>query len=145
MKSALAVIKWVILATIGICLAFLAVMASDYLYDKSYQPTSRVLVTAAHLGDIDGYTCVYSDAASDVGIYLQEDYKASAPCIGAEVYFLDHKGWIREVSAGEFAMEPERNEQIVPGVSGTPVYFKGKPVGYISGWNGHGLVRCIFY
>lgn len=110
-----------------------------------FEASSRVLVTAAHLGEVKGYTCIYSDTETDVGIYLKEGYRASAPPIGAEVTYLETKGWVHMVSDGEFIMEPLNIETIIPGVSGTPVYYKGEPLGFISGWDGNGRVRCIFY
>lgn len=110
-----------------------------------FQPSSRVLVTAAHLGELEGYTCIYTDDASDIGVYLREGYVASAPPISSEVTFLNSKGWVRFVSNSEFLIEPIDAELIVHGVSGSTVYYKDKPIGYISGWNGNGLVRCIFY
>lgn len=136
--------------TFYVCCGMLILLFTIYVFgvvhDKvDFEPSSRVLVTAAHLGDIRGYTCVHSDADSDVGIYLKEGYKASAPPISAEVTYLETKGYVREVSDEEFIMEPLDIETIIPGVSGTPIYYDGKPIGYISGWNGHGLVRCIFY
>lgn len=138
--------KFFVFMLAGLASLVLLLCGLKYLREEAtFEPTSRVFVTAAHIGDIRGYTCVYSDADTDVGIYLKNWYKASAPPISAEVTYLETKGYIREVSAGEFVMEPLNIETIVPGVSGTPIYYKGVPIGYISGWNGHGLVRCIFY
>lgn len=138
--------KFFVFMLAGLASLVLLLCGLKYLREEAaFEPTSRVFVTAAHIGDIRGYTCVYSDADTDVGIYLKNWYKASAPPIGAEVTYLETKGYIREVSAGEFVMEPLNIETIIPGVSGTPIYYKGVPIGYISGWNGHGLVRCIFY
>lgn len=138
--------KFFVFMLAGLASLVLLLCGLKYLREEAaFEPTSRVFVTAAHIGDIRGYTCVYSDADADVGIYLKNWYKASAPPISAEVTYLETKGYIREVSAGEFVMEPLNIETIVPGVSGTPIYYKGVPIGYISGWNGHGLVRCIFY
>lgn len=138
--------KFFVFMLAGLASLVLLLCGLKYLREEAaFEPTSRVVVTAAHIGDIRGYTCVYSDADTDVGIYLKNWYKASAPPISAEVTYLETKGYIREVSAGEFVMEPLNIETIIPGVSGTPIYYKGVPIGYISGWNGHGLVRCIFY
>lgn len=138
--------KFFVFMLAGLASLVLLLCGLKYLREEAaFEPTSRVFVTAAHIGDIRGYTCVYSDADTDVGIYLKNWYKASAPPISAEVTYLETKGYIREVSAGEFVMEPLNIETIIPGVSGTPIYYKGVPIGYISGWNGHGLVRCIFY
>lgn len=132
------------LATVLTLRAFL--LAMSILAPKvGFQPSSRVLVTAAHLGELSGYTSVYSNPETDVGVYIKDDYKASAPPISGEVTYLDTKGYIREVFDGEFTMEPLDAETIIPGVSGTPVYYHDKPIGFISGWNGHGKVRCIFY
>ncbi len=144
MKAVLALARWAGLTLVGLWLAALTLLVCNRVLTH-FEPSSRVLVTAAHIGEIGGYTCIYSDSESDVGIYLKDGYKASAPPVGAEVTFLDSKGWIRETSDGEFAVEPINREKIVPGVSGTVVYYKEVPIGFISGWNGRGFVRCIFF
>lgn len=115
------------------------------MFDPKFEATSRVLVTAAHLGDIDGYTCVYSDADTDVGIYLKDGYIANAPLVGERVQYLGSFGYVREVHNGEIAVECDDTQYIVPGVSGSPVYYEGVPIGFISGWNGHGLLRVVLY
>ena len=132
------------------CLSLLALVLTmvgiDYLRSETeFEPSSRVLVTAAHLGDIEGYTCIYADEDTDVGVYLKEGYVAAKPPITSEVTYLNTKGYIYSVTDTEFVMEPLSIESIVPGVSGTPVYYHGEPIGYISGWDGNGRVRCIFY
>lgn len=143
MKTGLSIIIVHLVTTaFGLLCAYLLLLSIM----NSYQPSSRVLVTAAHLGEVPGYTCIYSDEETDVGVYLKDNYVASKPPISSRVvYGNTHIGVIKEVYDNEFRMSPLNHESIVPGVSGTPVYYKRTPIGYISGWDGTGLVRCIFY
>ena len=109
-----------------------------------FDASSRVLVTAAHLKEVEGYTCVYADEESDVGIYVKDNYVANAPPEGARVSYLNSYGTVYSVSDGEFSVTPDNNEVIIPGVSGSLVYYQNVPIGFISGWDGTGHVRCIF-
>lgn len=107
--------------------------------------TSRTLVTAAHLGEIDGYTCVYTDTDTDFAIYVKQNYCAEGLAVGDSVALVGTSGTVVSTTPVEFAVQVENISQIVPGVSGKPVYLRGEPVGFISGWNGAGALRCIFY
>lgn len=143
-------VKFYALIAVGVSVFFItiwAVTAGFAFMERAlaFEGSSRVLVTAAHLGDITGYTCVYSDAETDIGIYLKDGYKATAPAVGARVTWGNFHGEVKEVYDGEFLMQPADTEMVFPGSSGTPVLYKGVPIGFISGWNGNGLVRCIFY
>lgn len=109
------------------------------------QTSQRVLVTADHLGDISGYTKVYSDTSSDYGVYIKDDYKSNACKEGDHVRFAGTRGQVASSKNTEFTVKVENISKIVPGVSGSPVYKGGKAVGFISGWNGDGLLRCIYY
>lgn len=142
------VISFLMCIPIGLIVAGFAAYGAWTLMGKveiPYEPSSRVLVTAAHLGDIEGYTCVYSDEESDVGVYIEDGYVAKAPPAGAEVTYLNSHGIIYSVSDSEFLVDPFSFEAVIPGVSGSPVYYRGVPIGFISGWDGAGHVRCIFY
>lgn len=143
-------IKFYVLLAIGVSAFFIAIWAVSvgplYIDEVSkFKGSSRVLVTAAHLGDIAGYTCVYSDDATDIGIYLKDGYVATAPPVGARVEWMNYYGTVEQVYDGEFLIKPHDTEMVYPGLSGTPVTYRYKQIGYISGWNGDGLVRCIFY
>ena len=146
----MSIAKYIFKTLFYICASLLVVAFTIYAMNMlkvppDYEASSRVLVTASHIGEVSGYTCVYSDADSDVAVHLKDGYKAVHPPISAEVTYLETKGYIYSVSDSEFIMEPINIETIIPGVSGTPVYYKGVPIGFISGWDGHGRVRCIFY
>ena len=112
---------------------------------EPFEASSRVLVSADHLGEIPGYTKVYSEEATDTAIYIRDDYSATAPPVGAILGFNGHQGTLVSSTAREFIMAPDELIHIYPGVSGSPVYYQDTPIGFISGWNGDGNVRCIFY
>ena len=107
--------------------------------------TQRVVVSAAHLESIDGYTQVYSDSETDYAVYVNDDYRATTLSIGDKVTLADTTGIVVSVYAKEFAVDVDNISKIVPGVSGDPVYCRSNSVGFISGWNGEGALRCIFY
>lgn len=109
------------------------------------QTSQRVLITADHLGDISGYTKVYSDSSSDYGVYIKDDYKANTCREGDTVRLADTEGTVVSSKAKEFSVKVENISKIVPGVSGSPVYNGGKAIGFISGWDGTGALRCIYY
>lgn len=97
------------------------------------------------MGDIPGYVNVYSNAETDVGIYIDENYKATAPALGSKVTYLNSYGTVAEVYDSYFLVSPNDIEVVVPGVSGSIVYYEDTPIGFISGWNGNLLVRCVFF
>lgn len=105
----------------------------------------RTLVTAAHLGQIAGYTKVYEDTSSDYAVYVKDSYCAEGLASGARVTLAGTSGNVAAVSETEFTVSVDNISKIVPGVSGTSVYYDGTPIGFISGWSGDGTVRCIFY
>lgn len=145
MKTLRRIVCVCVLASIGI-LAAIGTLTVVGLFNTKPDTSSRVLVTAAHLGDIDGYTCIYSDEESDVGVYIVDGYTAVAPPVGSKVIYKNGRvGEIVTVSASEFTMKPQALDDILPGVSGTPIYYREVPIGFISGWDGTGNVRCIFY
>lgn len=107
--------------------------------------TSRTLVTAAHIGEIEGYTLVYSDTETDYAVHVKNSYVAAGLSIGDKVRLAGTAGEVASVSDKDFTVAVDNISKIVPGVSGTPVYHLGSSVGFISGWNGDGTLRCIFY
>ena len=107
--------------------------------------TQRTLVTAAHLGEIDGYTQVYVDEDTDFAIYVKEGYIAEGLSLSDVVPLAGTTGTVSSVSGQEFSVVVDDISKIVPGVSGEPVYLNNTPIGFISGWDGHGSLRCIFY
>ena len=112
------------------------VMALLRFNELATQPaSSRTLVTAAHLGDIDGYEQVYVDEETDFAIYVKE---------GDVVSLAGTTGIVDSVSDKEFSVVVDDISKIVPGVSGEPVFINNTPVGFISGWSS-GSLRCIFY
>lgn len=108
-------------------------------------PVTKCLVTAAHLGEIEGYTCVYSDGQKDYALYIKDNYVASTAVVGDIVSLADTTGKIISVTNEEFVVDVDNISKIVPGVSGSPVTRQNVPIGFISGWNGKGGLRCIFY
>ena len=105
----------------------------------------RTLVTAAHLGEVDGYTQVYVDEDTDFAIYVKEEYIAEGLSLSDVVSLAGTTGTVSSVSRQEFSVVVDDISKIVPGVSGEPVYLNNAPIGFISGWDGRGSLRCIFY
>lgn len=121
------------------------VMALLRFNELATQPaSSRTLVTAAHLGDIDGYEQVYVDEETDFAIYVKEGYIAEGLSQGDVVSLAGTTGIVDSVSDKEFSVVVDDISKIVPGVSGEPVFINNTPVGFISGWSS-GSLRCIFY
>lgn len=108
-------------------------------------PATRTLVTAAHLGSIEGYECIFSDEEADYAVYVKQNYTAFGLAEGDRVSLAGTMATVSSVSPAEFAVEVDDISKIAPGVSGQSVYLDGRPVGFISGWNGAGALRCIFY
>lgn len=106
---------------------------------------SRTLVTAAHLGEIVGYTRVYVDESTDFAVYVKNDYVATWLSVGEKVTMAGTEGTVLSVSAKEFSVDVANISKIVPGVSGSPVCLENVPIGFVSGWDGTGKLRCIFY
>lgn len=108
-------------------------------------PPSRILITAAHLGEVEGYQCIYADEISDYAVHIKTEYSVEGIEVGGRVDLVGTTGIIVRVSSTEFFVTVENISKIVPGVSGEPVYQGSIPIGFISGWDGNGALRCIFY
>lgn len=123
--------------------------ASTFYTDVESPPIEtgarRTLVTAAHLGEVDGHTQVYVDEDTDFAIYVKEDYIAEGLSLSDVVSLAGTTGTVSSVSRQEFSVVVDDISKIVPGVSGEPVYLNNAPIGFISGWDGRGSLRCIFY
>ena len=97
--------------------------------------TQRTLVTAAHLGEVDGYTQVYVDKDTDFAIYVKEDYIAEGLSLSDVVSLAGTTGTVSSVSRQEFSVVVDDISKIVPGVSGEPVYLNNTPH-WIHQWMG---------
>lgn len=121
-------------------------LVANLLYSGQEQDPSayRVIVTAAHLGRLAGYTKVYEDTETDYAVHVKNTYYSGRAAVGDRVEFAGTYGTVASVLAKEFRVEVSDISKVVPGVSGTPVYNKRDPIGYVSGWS-DGQIRCIFY
>lgn len=109
-------------------------------------PSRRVIVTAAHLGAPEGYTSVYVDEETDYAVYVAEDYTAEGIHVGDTLSLsCGTDAVVQSVSDKDFTVTVADISKIVPGVSGSTVYLDSTPIGFVSGWDGDGAVRCIFY
>ena len=88
---------------------------------------------------------MFVDEETDYALYVQENYIASGLSVGDVVSLAGTTGTVGSVSEAEFSVVVDNVSKIVPGVSGEPVCFDSTPVGFISGWDGQGAIRCIFY
>lgn len=135
-----------------ICVALLHLFVFGLICFLDHAPTeqpvtaeSRVLVTAAHLGEIEGYSQLYADDATDFAVHLKEEYTSERVAVGDKVTLVGTDATVTTVSDMEFSVSVNNISKITPGVSGSPVYSGKEPVGFISGWDGTGNLRCIFY
>lgn len=142
-RTAICDVLCILIGLIGVVGLSLALFA--FKQKPSIPVSSRTLVTAAHLGDIDGYECVFVDEETDYAIYVQENYIANGLSVGDVVSLAGTTGTVGSVSEAEFSVVVDNVSKIVPGVSGEPVCLDSTPVGFISGWDGQGAIRCIFY
>ena len=142
-RTAICDVLCILIGLIGVVGFLLALFG--FSQKPSIPVSSRTLVTAAHLGDIDGYECVFVDEETDYAIYVQENYIANGLSVGDVVSLAGTTGTVGSVSEAEFSVVVDNVSKIVPGVSGEPVCFDSTPVGFISGWDGQGAIRCIFY
>lgn len=137
--------QWTITIFVVVLICFLFIWG--YTPDsEAYTVSSRVLTTAAHLGELDGYELVYVDEEADYAVHVKKDYVASQLSVGDEVQYLDkYSATVSETHGQDFIIQPDVRETILPGTSGEVVSYNGIPVGYISGWDGQGGVRCIYF
>lgn len=136
--------KFIFLLACGVVALFITLAGWRILNKPLFQPSSRVLVTAAHLPPVKGMVEIYRDEDADVAIFVDEEYQATCPPINGKVTYLNSWGTIKEYRGSECSVVPSRTEVIVPGVSGSPVYYEGVPIGFISGWDGEGRIRVVF-
>lgn len=137
-------LKWYVLFSLVIFLILICGMLTTE-NPSPFPATSRTLVTAAHLGEITGYQRVYVDESTDYAIHVRKEYAVGTLNVGTKVTLAETVGTVVSVSPQEFSVSIENVSKIVPGVSGTPVFLDTVPIGFISGWDGVGALRCIFY
>lgn len=106
--------------------------------------TGRVYITAAHVGTLPGLTCVYADTSLDYAIHLHDSVSTHI-LVGDIASFCNTQGHVNEIGTYDFTVVVENPSYIVPGVSGSTVTVDGIAVGFVSGWNGDGTLRCVFY
>lgn len=104
---------------------------------------NNIYITAAHLGEIEGYTLLYEDADRDVGYYLANDIKLSA----LSLQHVEIDGLvdcvISETYDGGFTVYTSRPDLIHSGLSGTRVKTKdGQEIGFVSALLQDGKIDC---
>lgn len=132
--------------TILLCAAVCAVVfASLFIPPASSVEPSRVYITAAHIEDPEGYTRIYEDLDTDYAVFIKEDAVSHTLQVGDHVKVLGERCKVLRVSDFEFSVDPPDVSKIVPGTSGATVTHNEIPIGFLSGWDGAGALRCIFY
>lgn len=97
---------------------------------------SPILISATHLGDIDGYEKVYDVPDTDRSYYINKHYKYSLIDLGTEVAITTSQGIIRgrvvESIEGSFKVSVDDPSLIFNGMSGSRVVWKGEEIGFVS-------------
>ena len=108
---------------------------------------TRTVVTAAHLKEeMVGYHQVYIDEGEDYAVFVADAYTPIiAPEVGDTVYLCGTSGVVNGRSDTSFSVDVENTSMIIPGVSGTLVRYNDTYVGFVSGWDGSGNLKCIFF
>lgn len=111
--------------------------------ETKVQLQENVLITAAHLGEVEGYTLLYADEKRDTAYYLRNDrqyttidyqhvtHEELGDCIIAEVY------------SGGFIINVPNPNLIHSGLSGSRILTtQGKPIGFVSALLPNGKIDC---
>lgn len=105
---------------------------------------NNIKITAAHLGDIEGYKLIHEDSERDVSYYISNNLKLTT----VEKQDVSIKGLenCKVVSSadGEFLVETSTPDKIVNGMSGTEVLDKtGKAIGFVDALVKDKKIKCL--
>ena len=110
----------------------------------TFQLNNNILITAAHLGDIDGYKLMYQDDTRDVAYYIANNIQLST--IDNQSVSIEGLEGCEVVKAepGIFYVKTSTPDQIVNGMSGTRVYNdSGTPIGFVDALVQGQMLKCI--
>lgn len=105
---------------------------------------NNILITAAHIGGIEGYTLIYQDDKRDVAYYIANSLELTE--IQEQEVSIEGLDECKVVKSepGIFYVSTETPEQIVNGMSGTRVYAaNGTPIGFVDALVQDQLLKCI--
>lgn len=105
-----------------------------------YYPSSRILVTSAHIDGLDGYKKVYTDENTDYAVFVKSSYSANQLSVGNKVQIGNFTGRVTETHDTYFCVSIKAPESL----PGMVVYFNGVRVGYLSSMNA-GTATCTYY
>lgn len=105
---------------------------------------SNILITAAHLGNIDGYTLLSDDTDRDVAYYIKEEKEfTTLPVQEVVIEGLEDCKIIKS-EPGVFYVTTGTPDQIVNGMSGKRVYDSyGNEIGFIDALVKGQQIKCI--
>lgn len=113
--------------------------------NKQVELNSNILITAAHLPEVDGYTLLYKDekGGRDTAYYLRNDRQYTT--IDFQHVVVDGLGdcVVDEVYSGGFIITTPDKNLINTGLSGSRVKnLDGKDIGFISSLLQNGRIDC---
>lgn len=109
----------------------------------SHTPSSRVLVTSAHLKAIDGYKLVHTDEENDYAVFYKLSYDASTLPPNAHVRAGGYEAVLTETTSTTFTalLVTAPDTSILPG---TVVTYNEEPVGFVTSGSTQNLL-CHYY
>lgn len=111
--------------------------------NKEIVLNSNILITAAHLPEVEGYSLLYKDEARDTAYYLRDDRQYTT--VDFQHVVIDGLGdcVIDEVYSGGFIISVPDKNLINAGLSGSRVKnTDGKEIGFISALLKNGRIDC---
>lgn len=112
---------------------------------KEEKLNNNVLITAAHLGNIEGYHLLYEDLKRDVAYYLKNNVELTKVEEDTEVTIEGLENCkIVKSEEGVFYVTTSTPEQIINGMSGTRVFLRdGTPIGFVDALVKGQQLKCL--
>lgn len=121
----------------------LGVVGTVLLTPRQQALASNVYISAAHLGEIKGYTRVYVDSSRDVAYYIADEKTLSI--VSPQQVNIEGLDDCRIISSteGAFIVETRSPSNITDGLSGVRVYSKdGEVLGFVVSLKSTGQLEC---
>jgi hypothetical protein len=127
---------------------FTALAFGDSGTEQETPEVGRIVITAAHISPtyFPDYTLLYTDDETDTAVYLNNTYEPEQLDIGSYVTVTDTlNGKVIETTDSSFYIECNDPLQISYGLSGHPVTYSGREVGFVSSLEPGQKLKCVYY
>lgn len=149
-KRVIPLLLWSMTLNLVLVLVLVAILIFNILHtaavkDKTITKlNSNIKITAAHLGDLEGYKLIHEDSDRDVSYYIANDLKLTE--VPIQEVKIEGLSDCRIISSepGEFLVETSTPDKIVNGMSGKIVYDNNNnAIGFVDALVKDRRIKCL--